>query len=125
MNLKTICMNNIVQQIKSLPLLLKEEVIQSSIITIREEERKKVIKDINKSASCVIHDITDIIIKSYKSGKNWKRPEYTKNIDDDLYNMFVDISQNFVDKHAENLCFRKRSRYDSDEDSDEECDEYY
>ena len=65
MDLKTICMNNLVNLIKNLPPLLKEEVIGQSIKTIREEERLKIMKEIKRSASVVVDDVTEKIINSY------------------------------------------------------------
>ena len=128
MNLKTICMNNLVELIKNLPPLLKEELIGQSIKSIRVEEKEKIMKEINRSASIVVEDVTEQIINSYTTGRNWTRSEYTKDSEDDLYNTFVHISQTFIDKHADQICFeRQRTRrrlyyYDSERDSDSDSD---
>lgn len=123
MNLKTLCMNNLIELIKNLPPLLKEEVISQSVEQIKTEERLKIMKEINRSASIVIEDVTENIINSSKTGIDWIRPEYTKDIDNDLYQTFVNISQNFVDKHIDIFQInKKRSRqyFDSDSSSDED-----
>ena len=128
MNLKTICMNNLVELIKNLPPLLKEELIGQSIKSIRVEEKEKIMKEINRSASIVVEDVTEQIINSYTTGRNWTRSEYTKDIEDDLYNTFVHISQTFIDKHVDQICVeRQRTRrrlyyYDSERDSDSDSD---
>ena len=128
MDLKTICMNNLVNLIKNLPPLLKEEVIGQSIKTIREEERLKIMKEIKRSASVVVDDVTEKIINSYTTGKSWTRPGYSNDIDNDLYQTFVDISQTFVDRHSDQICFerertRRRFYYESDNGSDQESDQ--
>ena len=110
MDLKTTCINNLVETIKKLPPYLKEEVILKSIKSIREEEKSLIIKEVKNNATVVIEDLIDIIIDSNKTGQNFYRPEYTKNIDDELYQIYVDISQNFVKKYTHQLCFEKRSR---------------
>ena len=121
-------MNNLVELIKNLPPLLKEELIGQSIKSIRVEEKEKIMKEINRSASIVVEDVTEQIINSYTTGRNWTRSEYTKDIEDDLYNTFVHISQTFIDKHADQICFeRQRTRrrlyyYDSERDSDSDSD---
>ena len=69
-----------------------------------------IIKEVKNNATVVIEDLIDIIIDSNKTGQNFYRPEYTKNIDDELYQIYVDISQNFVKKYTHQLCFEKRSR---------------
>ena len=124
MDLKTLCMNNLVELINNLPPLLKEEVISQSVEQIRIQERSKIMKEINRSASIVIEDITENIINSSITGMYWTRPEYTKDIDNDLYQTFVDISENFVDKHIEIFRTTKRPRQYFESESDSESDSY-
>ena len=103
MDLKTLCMNNLVDLIKNLPLQLKEEVIGVSIKAIKADAKKEIIKEIKNSATIVVDDVTDCLISSSRTGKSWQRPEYTKNIDDELYQTFVLVAEQFVNKHAEKL----------------------
>lgn len=109
MDLKSLCLDNIAQMIKQLPPMLRDEVIGESSKVIKKEAeekaRKKIMKEIHHSSKVVVEDITERIIQSYVTGRVWKRPEYTRNIDEDLYNIFVDISENFVSKNAEKLLF--------------------
>ena len=85
---------------------MKEEIINKTVEDIRKEEQKKVINEIKDFASVIIDDATENIINSYKTGGTWSRPEYTNNIDDRMYQLFVDISHMFVDKHINTLCFQ-------------------
>ena len=118
MDLKTIYMNNLVEIIRNLPPLLKEEVIGKSMKAIEEDVEKKIIKEIRDSATIVVEDITELLISSSRTGKLWERPEYTKNINDELYYTFVDISEKFVNNHGEKLIFHTHTYSDdSDEDS--------
>ena len=118
MDLKTIYMNNLVEIIRNLPPLLKEEVIVKSMKAIEEDAEKKIIKEIRDSATIVVEDITELLISSSRTGKLWERPEYTKNINDELYYTFVDISEKFVNNHGEKLIFHTHTYSDdSDEDS--------
>jgi hypothetical protein len=111
-------MNNLVEIIRNLPPLLKEEVIGKSMKAIEEDAEKKIIKEIRDSATIVVEDITELLISSSRTGKLWERPEYTKNINDELYYTFVDISEKFVNNHCEKLIFHTHTYSDdSDEDS--------
>jgi hypothetical protein len=105
MSLKTLCMNNLVELIKNLPPLLKEEVLGESMKAIREEAKKHVIKEIRRSAVIVVEDLTDRLITSHRTAQEMKRPEYTNDLDDELYYTFTDISERFVNKHAEKIIF--------------------
>lgn len=111
-------MNNLVEIIRNLPPLLKEEVIGKSMKALEEDAEKKIIKEIRDSATIVVEDITELLISSSRTGKLWERPEYTKNINDELYYTFVDISEKFVNNHSEKLIFHTHTYSDdSDEDS--------
>jgi len=103
------------EMIKNMPPLLKEEIIGVSLAAIKEEAMNKIMKEMKRSASIVVDDITDCLIESRKTGKNWKRPEYTKDIDDELYYTFVNIAEQFVNKHVEKLVFDQHGdTYDRD-----------
>lgn len=129
MSLKTLCMNNIVELIKNLPPLLKEEVLGVSMKAIKEEAKQKVMKEIRRSASIVVDDVTDILIASHKTGQDMKRPEYTKDIDDELYYTLLGISERFVNKHAEKILFdnaphnRRRQEIEPYEESSEDSED--
>lgn len=105
MSLKALCMKNIIDQIKNLPPLLLEEVLGESLKSIKEEAKQAAMKEIRRSAAVVVEDVTELLINSHKTGNDWKRPVYTKDIDDELYYTFVDISERFVTKHSEKLVF--------------------
>jgi hypothetical protein len=130
MSLKALCVKNMVNQIKNLPPLLLEEIIGESLKSIKEEAKKEAIKEIRDSASIVVDDITNLLITSHKTGGDWKRPEYTKDIDDELYYTFVDISEQFFEEYGEKLLFdenRPRHRrhatvYYGGDSSDEDSD---
>lgn len=110
MSLKSHCVKNIVEMIKNLPPLLREEIIGESLKEIKKEAKKEVMKDIRRSAAVVVDDVTTLIIEAQRTGNDWKRPEYTTDIDDELYHTFVDISERFVSSHAEKLVFDEPSR---------------
>ena len=103
MDLKSICLQNMVSQIKQLPPLLHEEVLGYSLQTINEEAKKQAKKELLEDSEIVINDLTDIIVKARKNGNDWVRPEYTKNIDDDIYNNFVHISEMIVNKYSQQI----------------------
>ena len=132
MSLKALCMNNLVELIKNLPPQLKEEVIGESLKAIKAEAKQEVMKEIRRSAAIVVDDVTDRLISSHKTGQVMKRPEYTNDIDDELYYTFTDISERFVDKHAEKIVFdnpphhRRQIAMDwyDEESEDSEQDEY-
>jgi len=92
-----------VSQIKQLPPLLHEEVLGYSLQTINEEAKKQAKKELLEDSEIVINDLTDIIVKARKNGNDWVRPEYTKNIDDDIYNNFVHISEMIVNKYSQQI----------------------
>lgn len=114
MNLQGLCMQNMVEMIKKLPPMMKEEIIGSSLTAIKEESLKKarleVIKEISRS-SIIVDDVTDRMIIAHRTSQNWSRPEYTKDIDDELYQMFVDISERFVNKNSEKLIFNENHEH--------------
>ena len=103
MDLKSICLQNMVSQIKQLPPLLHEEVLGYSLQAIKEEAKKQAKKELLEDSEIVINDLTDIIVKAMKNGKDWVRPEYTKNIDDDIYNNFVHVSEMIVNKYSQQI----------------------
>lgn len=114
MDLKAICVQNIVDQIKQLPPLIQEEVIGHSLKTIKEQAKKEVKKELlaelKRDSSIVINDLTDIIVECRRTGTLWTRPQYTQNIDDNIYYNFVDISEMIVDKYAEEIIFQNSVR---------------
>ena len=130
MSLKALCMNNLVELIKNLPPQLKEEVIGESLKAIKAEAKQEVMKEIRRSAAIVVDDVTDCLISSHKTGQGMKRPEYTNDIDDELYYTFTDISERFVDKHAEKIVFdnpphhRRQIAMDWYDEEDSDQDEY-
>ena len=85
MNLKQQCTKGIVDMIKNMPPVLKEEIIGESLKSIKEEARREAIKEIHSSANIVIEDVTERIINAHKTGSTWKRPKYTENMDEELY----------------------------------------
>lgn len=108
MNLQSLCMQNMVEMIKNLPPLLRDEVIGESTKAIKKEAeenaKNKIIKDIRQSAS-IIEDITKYLIESYRTGHDWKLPECRYDIDKELYNTFVNISERIVMKNYEVFMF--------------------
>jgi hypothetical protein len=131
MDLKTICMNNLVEIIKNLPPQLQEDVIGASTKAIKEEAEKKtkekIMKAIKRSAAIVTEDVTERLIASHQTGQSWKRPEYTNDIDDEIYYTFVDVAEKFVNNYGEMLIFpsdRHRRQvgvyWDNNTESDEE-----
>ena len=129
MDLKAICLQNMVNQIKQLPPLLQEEVIGHSLQTIKEQAKQEAKKELLaelKNSEIVIDDLTDVIVSSRRNGRNWIRPEYTKDIDNDLYHNFVHISEMIVDKYSHEIIFNNpsalhetgNSNYESEEESD-------
>jgi len=109
MDLKAICLQNMVNQIKQLPPLLQEKVIGHSIQTIKEqakqEAKKELLAELKRNSEIVIDDLTDAIVSSRRNGRNWIRPEYTKDIDNDIYHNFVHISEMIVDKYSCDIIF--------------------
>jgi hypothetical protein len=133
MNLKTICMNNIVEHIKNLPVSIQEEVINNTTKSIKEEAEKKAKQNITiemrRSATIIINDITELLISSHQTGKDWERPSYTYDISDELYNTFVDVAKSFVNNYGENIIFhcvgdtcisRRQTIYSSESEYDDE-----
>jgi hypothetical protein len=129
-------MKNMTEMIKNLPPLLREEVIGESLKSIKEEAEKKakesLMYQIRRDAEIVVEDVTEKLVRCHSDGTTtWSRPDYTKNIDDELYYTFVHISEQFVHKYAEQIVFTPRRRRtilsdeekDEDEDEDEEKDE--
>ena len=131
MSLKDLCMKNMVEIIKNLPPMMIEEVIGKSLEAIEKDIKEKVMKEIRCSAVIVTEDVTERIIEASKTGQSWQRPEYTNDIDDELYYTCVDIAQRFVDNNSDKLVFTNNPqdvnnsyvyRYDSDQDEESEID---
>lgn len=124
MDLKTICVNNLVEIIKKLPPLLKEEVIGKSLKSIREDAEEDVkvslMKQIKRDAEIVVDDVTSRIVKSHKNGTTWSRPNYTENMDNELYHTCVHISEKFVDKYHQEIVFPQRRFYGIQEEDEDE-----
>ena len=114
MDLKTHCIKNLVEIINNLPPLLHDEVIGESVKAIKkqakEDAKKEVMKEIKRSATIVVEDVTERLIRASRDGTTWSRPEYTNDIDDELYYTFVDVSERFVHKHGEQLIFNQLHR---------------
>ena len=126
MDLKTLCKINMVKQIKKLPPQLQEECIGTSVDAMKEKAdknaKKKIMKEVKRSADIVIEDITKLLIEAHRTGGTYERPEYTNDIDDELYYIFVGVAQRFVQNYGEQL-FRPPAQvyipvYDPDSDSD-------
>lgn len=110
MDLKAICLQNMVNQIKQMPPLLQEELIGYSLKTIKEqakqEAKKELMSELKRNSHIVISDLTDRIVESRRTGTCWTRPQYTQNIDDSIYYNFVDISEMIVNKYAQEIIFQ-------------------
>ena len=128
MDLKAICLQNMFDQIKQLPPLLLEEVIGHSLKTIKEqakqEAKNELLAELKRDSELVIDDLTDAIASSRRNGGNWVRPEYTKDIDDDIYHNFVHISEMILNKYSQEIIFNNpRTLYDAGySDFEEESD---
>ena len=125
MDLKTLCINKLVEEIKVLPSSIKEELIDISIKKIREDERKKIIEELILSSSIIIEDITKDIIDSHESGKIWSRKECYKDVPDDIYNWCQNISQNFLDKYPYLLDFANERFLYTTENDEYHISDYY
>lgn len=104
MDLKSLCENKLVNMIDKLPGLIKEKIIGMSIEQIRKKEREKILEEFKKESEIVIGDLTSKIILSRKSGCNFSRPSYTENIDDDMYKIYLNVSENFANMN-ENILY--------------------
>ncbi len=109
MDLKAICLQNMIHQIKQMPPLLQEELIGYSLKTIKEqakqEAKKELLAELKRDSHIVINDLTDKIVESRRTGTYWTRPHYTPNIDDIYYQYFVDISEMIVNKYDKEIIF--------------------
>ena len=97
--LSEMCKNLLVEQIKNLPPLLKEQVIGETTKQIKSSIQKEILKDIRGSALIVVDNMTDILINCYDTGCSYQRPEYTKDLPDELYYTMVQISEKMLDKY--------------------------
>ena len=112
MCLKSLCVKNIVEMIKNLPPLLKDEIMGEALKEIREDEKKKMMKEVREIGVVAVEDISSAMTESFRNGVHWTRPDYLENIDDDLYHMFVDIAEYFTYKNQDTLTLsRSESSY--------------
>jgi len=119
MDLKSLCSDELIKLIKNLPPTVRDEIIEITTNQLKEEAKKKIINDIKSYASNIVTDVTDLILISHRVGDNWKRPSYTYRIDDELFDVFVDIAETFVNKNLTELVFHKNySLSNSDSDSE-------
>lgn len=125
MDLQSLCRTNMVNQIKNLPPVLKEEIVEISIKEIRKEADKKAMKKVLTDVRIVIQDLTNILISSHKSGKDFRRPKYTKDMDDSLFDTCLQVAEDFVNTHAETLLFFQRGQRLSESSSDDSDNEEY
>ena len=95
MSLKEICKKNILSQILNLPPILKEEILNESIVEIKKQIKKDLIKEIVSECEFIIDDVTNNIIIN-NNNLYWTRSKYTSHIDNDLYQIFVVAAQNFI-----------------------------
>ena len=137
MSLKSICQQQLVDLIKNLPPLLKEELIEESLIKIKEEyeekAHKKIIDKLQTELPLKISMITRNLIKDYNEGKEYKRKkDYTIDsfchqiaytfIEDNYHNL-VDTDYLYV-----NRCMEEENSYIDpyiSEGDSEDNSEYY
>jgi len=119
MDLKSLCSNNLVELIKNLPPTIRDEIIGKTIKEIKQEVEIQVINQIREYASDTVDDVTDLIISSRRKGHDWRRPEYTYKLNDELFDTFVDIAETFINKHSEIVVFNKRYRASSSDNESE------
>lgn len=126
MDLKALCTLNMVDQIKKLPPQLQEECVGTSIEAMKETARKDaektVIQEVKRSADVVIDDITKLLIEAHRTGGTYQRPEYTKDMDDELYYVFVGVAERFVQNYGHKLTPEPRPWSPDHSDSDELAD---
>jgi predicted nucleic acid-binding protein len=122
MNLKSLCVEELVNSIKNLPPQLRDQIIDKTTTSIEQEAEekatKKIMNEINRSAVIIVEDVTRKLIDAHKSCEYVTRPTYTKDIDDGLYYTFVQIAERFVNNYAEHLLFNERIVNNSGLDSD-------
>jgi hypothetical protein len=115
-------MNNLSEVIKNLPPKMKEDIIGHSMKAIKEEVRRELIKEMRISSQCV-EDITENLIISHRTGYQFNKPVYLRNMEDDMYHAFFDISEEFVNKYKDKLVWDNNptnnptNNTDSDSDS--------
>jgi hypothetical protein len=121
MNLKTICMDNLVIEIKNLPLQIKEDLLDVSLNQIKKE----IIKDICLLSVEIINELTRSLILSKQRYEKWN-PPHRPDIDLTLYKTYISIAEIFVmnynveldiDIHANKRMRLFRQDISSDEDS--------
>lgn len=125
MSLKELCLKNMVEQIKNLPPLLQEEVLGVTLKSIKDdaerEAKKKIGMELKKSAQIVTQDLVNRMIESHLTSSAWSRPSYTQDMDEDVYQSLVEVSDGFVTAYQQQLMFTPPGRVfigiiESDED---------
>lgn len=84
----------LVEQIKNMPQMLQENIINMSIDEIRKQVRKEVICEIVKECEDTVNEVTQDIIRN---NNYWYRKKHTRHIDNDVYQIFVRTAQTFVE----------------------------
>lgn len=114
MSLKELCLKNMAEQIKNLPPLLKEEVLGMTIQSIKDdaerEAKKKIIMELKQSAQMVTQDLVNRMIESHLTSTTWFRPSYTQDMDEDVYQSLVEVSDGFVTTFQQQLMFTPPGR---------------
>jgi hypothetical protein len=87
-------MNNLVFEIKSLPPLIKEEVLGVTLDSIKNDIKK----EISQSSVEIIEELTKSLILSEQKSEYWN-PLPRMDIDIILYKNYIDIALNFVKNH--------------------------
>ena len=118
MSLKEICSNNLINMIKNLPPVLKEELLGKSQKEIESEERLKVIKEMTYYLPCIIENMVSERIKEI-DGNNYKEyPEMSQ----DIFNICEETTTNIMrlieNKVMNNTMDNYRMINDSDDSSD-------
>jgi hypothetical protein len=84
----------LVEQIKNMPQILQESIINKSIDEIRKQIRKEIILEIVEECEITVNEVAQDIINN---NNYWQRKEYTRHIDNDIYQVFVRAAQIFVE----------------------------
>ena len=108
-------MLKLMEQINNSPPIIKELISDE----VEKELIKKNIRNNRIYSSMIVKDLTEIIIKSKITGKDYSRLDYTLFINDDLYYSYVEIAENFVNTYYNKLIGSKRFRDSSLSDYDD------
>ena len=92
--LEKLCKEKIVKQIITLPPLLRDDILKISTENMKRELRSSIINEIKNDMYCTIDDLRYIISNSKRTGETWHRPSHTLDMDDDLFQICVEIVQN-------------------------------